>query len=373
MLWKKKAPTIDQKKESDTIRVTVIPEVFYGGADPLIYHADVSKKSSPIKVSSLPAKTVSSAAVVPSMSKKKIIIIISALSLLIVVGISFYYFRQGSTKDVPDSQKLATGEPEQKTEPIVTPTPTPPTPEVVTTTPIVVPDPVVTPVTPTSTKPLTFPMVLLKDGVDLDVDSLTDEEEEIFKTDSGTWDTDKDGYYDGQEVVNLYNPTGFAPVRIVDSGLVREYINPMWKYRLYHPIDWAVASVDVKSDHVLFSSITGDYVEVRAIPNDASDSFPTWFSKNIIGQNFSDLSMFNNRFGVSGYKRQDSLVSYFPSDKVVYVIIYQPASDATDIPFRHMVQMMFQSFRTSMVIITDIPDQVILPQTMPAETTTSTL
>lgn len=44
---------------------------------------------------------------------------------------------------------------------------------------------------------------------DTDGDSLTDKEEiEVYKTDPTKVDTDGDGYWDGFEVINGYNPTG---------------------------------------------------------------------------------------------------------------------------------------------------------------------
>jgi len=212
----------------------------------------------------------------------------------------------------------------------------------------------------TALRPLTLPRILLQDSADLDIDFLTDMEEEIFGTDSGIWDTDGDGYYDGQEVFNLYNPRGFAPVKLIDSGLVREYINPQRQYRVYYPIVWEAATVDVSGDHILFSSITGDFIEIRAAPKLAGESFPAWFARNLSGERFSDLTVINNRFKVDGYKRADDLVVYFESEAVVYMIIYQPAGTALDVPFRHIMQMIYQSFRPSGVGV-QLPEQTVLP------------
>ncbi|KKQ27634.1 MAG: Calcium-binding protein [Candidatus Magasanikbacteria bacterium GW2011_GWC2_37_14] len=44
---------------------------------------------------------------------------------------------------------------------------------------------------------------------DTDGDSLTDKEEiEVYKTDPTKVDTDDDGYWDGYEIINNYNPLG---------------------------------------------------------------------------------------------------------------------------------------------------------------------
>lgn len=357
----KNAATV--KKDDLKVRLTVIPEIFYGGKDPLIYH---EQKATKIEKKKPPEKQLQTNIVVP-FSKKKVIVIVAIVLGLVGGGGAWYYLNQITAseggllvklglKEKPANQVIPPGPKLPKPIPPepVPPTPVPPTP--------IPPEPI----TPTSTqaRPLTFPRVLLQDSVDLDMDSLTDSEEEIFNTDTGVWDTDTDGYNDGQEVFNLYNPTGFAPVKLVDSGLVREYINPTWKYRVYYPSAWESASVDSSNDHVLFSSISGDYIEVRAIKNDTSDPFNVWFAKNISGQQIDDLTVVNNRFEVEFRKRNDSLVAYFVGNKVIFAVIYQPSGNASSVPFRHIMQMVYQSFRLSDINI-ELPEQKVLPMTAP--------
>jgi hypothetical protein len=33
-------------------------------------------------------------------------------------------------------------------------------------------------------------------------------------------------------------------VKIIDSGLITEYTNPIWQYRIYYPAGWQVGEVD---------------------------------------------------------------------------------------------------------------------------------
>ena len=364
LFGKKDKNTIASKEDNLKAHLTVIPEIFYGGADPLIYN---EQKANKIEKKKVPEKQ-AQVKVVPPFSKKKVIIIVVVLFGMAAGAGAWYYLNQVTAfgsgiliqlglKEKPKS--IAVIPPGPKFSPPTPPEPTPPEPIIPAPTP---PEPII----PTSTqaRPLTFPRILLKDSPDLDMDSLTDLEEEIFNTDSGVWDSDKDGYYDGQEISNLYNPTGFAPVKIIDSGLVREYVNSTWKYRIYYPASWAEASVDSTNDHVLFSSISGDFIEVRAIKNDLSEPFDAWFAKNITGQSFTDLTIAKNRFGMEFRKRSDSLVAYFAGNKVVFVVIYQPSGNAESLPFRHVMQMMQQSFRLSEGGI-DLPEQKILPVPTP--------
>src|SRR3989338_10469499 len=349
--WRKKNEKNKNKKGEDFkgAHFLVIPDIFYGGKDPLIYHEEKAKKAAP-----KPEKVSSPAAVALAsrFSGKKIWFTLSGLLVLVTAGISYYYFRQAAGETPGPSASVVGQEPTEVAE--VIPPPAEPV-EPLAAEPVEPAQPV-----ETALRPLTLPRILLQDSADLDIDFLTDMEEEIFGTDSGIWDTDGDGYYDGQEVFNLYNPRGFAPVKLIDSGLVREYINPQRQYRVYYPIVWEAATVDVSGDHILFSSITGDFIEIRAAPKLAGESFPAWFARNFSGERFSDLTVINNRFKVDGYKRADDLVVYFESEAVVYMIIYQPAGTALDVPFRHIMQMIYQSFRPSGVGV-QLPEQTVLP------------
>lgn len=355
MFWErfKKNNIKNNKKDKNYsgAHFVVIPDIFYGGKDPLIYREPQNKKEPKPKEKVLKKMGEPS----QSWSKKKFLILGVSVLIIFIAGAAYYYFNQVSVSAPRSSVKVETERPVEEKEPEVAEAPRP-TEEVEPKPPEEpAPEEIEEPA-----RPLVFPRVLLRDSADLDIDSLTDAEEEVFGTDSGIWDTDGDGYYDGQEVLNLYNPRGFAPVKLIDSGLVREYTNPSWQYRVYYPIVWEAAEVDAAGNHVLFSSITGDFIEIRAFPRLAEESFPAWFGRNISGEKFSDLFVITNRFKIDGYKRTDDLVAYFAGDSAVFVIIYQPAGAAVDIPFRHIMQMMFQSFRPS-EIFTQLPEQTVLP------------
>jgi hypothetical protein len=205
-----------------------------------------------------------------------------------------------------------------------------------------------------------FPEQNLINTADLDADQLTDAEEESFSTDPGSSDTDQDGYYDGLEVFNLYNPKGFAPVKIIDSGLVKEYISANWQYRLYYPANWQSAEVDKDGNQVIFSTANGDFIEVHAFSKPSNQSFSDWFGATVRGEQFSDLVSLKNRFGVQGYERKDHLVSYFSTDTKIFVLLYH-ANTSGPISYRHIMTMATQSFRVDKNSL-EIPDQTVLPK-----------
>jgi len=337
------------------VNITAIPDVFYGGKDPAVYPSNGRAKAS--------AGARGPGGFLPW---KKIVFISAPFFVAAVGGISWYYIRQARPAPVQRevTNQTATGE-------------TAPLPSVeVPTTDAVVSDqlPVVTTTAAVTAPPLpslaatpsvqaestlSFPAIFLSDSPDADVDGLTDAEEEIFGTDSGVWDTDSDGYYDGQELLNLYNPKGTSPVKLVDSGFVKEYVNPRSGYRLYYPSAWEVGTVEDDA-RVLFNSITGDFIEARVFHMDAAQPFSDWFAATAPGEIFANLIPVTNRFQTEGYRRKDDLAAYFPGDKSVIVIVYHPTANSEAIPFRHVVALMTASFRFGSAV-PSLPEQAVLP------------
>ena len=366
MFWKKKKVETKPEKLKG---IQVIPEDFYGGKDPIVHFENVEtkggdKKKKKIKKEHKISK-ISASGGVSQFFKSKLFLYISigVVSLLIIGAITWFYLDQagffpekvrqapvGDTVVEKPVEKVIEKLPvkEEIVEEIVAPT----------TTPVVEEEKIDIP-TSLEEQRIDFPRIIQTDSVDLDADSLTDAEEEIFGTDSGAWDTDNDGYYDGQEVVNLYNPKGVAPVKLIDSGLIQEYINPKWQYRVYYPIGWERGLVDEEGRQVLLSSITGDFVEILVFDMKKGEEFINWFARKAEGQKYTDIYNFTNLFEEDTYKRRDGLVAYFMDNSRMYVLLYHPGVTGF-IPYRHVMEMMINSFRPSKTLV-EIPEQVIVP------------
>jgi len=267
------------------------------------------------------------------------------------------------TDTEPEPQPPTQPEPEPTTTPVTpTTTPTPTTTEPTTTT--------ATTTLPEIEETITFPSILTSDSTDIDSDDLTDEEEEVFEVDSGTWDTDGDGYFDGQEVRNLYHPNQQAPAPLPDSDLVEEYVSPQFGYRVFYPSQWESASVNADGRAVLFNAITGDYILVRAVEKEPNESFNEWFTRKIEDQSRTELTEFENKYNVTGYRRDDDLVAYFPGEEEVYILIYNPGVQ-DQIPYREIMKMMVQSFRLEDSLQV-LPRQNVVPQSNRQTTQTTT-
>lgn len=315
------------------LHIQSMPAEFYGGANPVVQF----KESKQTIVPGAPLAEGQRLA-----SRRFLFIFGSLLFLVFVLGGSGYYWwtlRQSK----PAAPVLPVAEAPLSTQP---PAPLPAEPAPPAEAPATLAPPA--PVASAPTAPvLSFPSTLLGDTVDLDKDGLTDAEEELFKTDLAKPDTDGDKYTDGQEVINLYNPSGQAPVKLIDSGLIKEYINPAFGYAVYYPFEWAVGAVDESSRSVLFSAITGEYIEARVFDKMPGENFADWFASQAPSEDYSQLREFPawHNF-IAGQSRRDGLVYYFENDAHWFALVYH-TTDSVMVNYRSVIKMFARSFRLS--------------------------
>jgi len=382
MFGKKKKNLLEDKEESKVkARMFVIPEIFYGGKDPVIYKKHVGNDSKVVvdekkdikkepekkptpkieKPHPTPKPVDKGAIQKPVLRKqtsyKKWLLPLGVLLVILMVGVYAFFIRGKNSSNEELEQKENT--PPTQTEEVVSVINSPDSNESPTSTEDIFEE------VPTSTPSLDeslleFPRILLADSIDLDKDGLTDKEEEVFDTDSGKKDTDDDGYSDGQEIRNLYNPKGFAPVKLIDSGLVQEYTNRNWGYHVYHPKTWKLGEVDYDGTQVLLSAIEGDYIEIRAFSKENGESFQDWFAKSATGEKYSDLQEIETSFGIRGLVRKDKLVAYFYTPNQVFVFIYHPGV-TDEIAYRLIMQMVIESFQPQNSNVS-LPEQPVVPQ-----------
>lgn len=349
-----KKPTTKNEPASD-IAVQTIPADFYAGANPVIKFKNVEKevlvgqnKPSGITVAEKKVldKTTAVGAGQPLhpanvLSNRKFFIIAGVvLLLLFTAGASWYYYRQAmeeaqglSQSQLPASPAVSSV-PATVTTTLATTTEVLPEEQIATTTPVL---PIVKPA-------IEFPSILLGDSADLDNDKITDAAEEIFGTDPGNPDSDGDKYADGLEIYYLYNPAGAEPMKLIDAATVVNFTNPVFGYQIYYPKTWIVGNVDETYRDILFSTLTGENIEIQAFDLDAGSNFAEWFALYATGETWSSLQLFESRFQEKGLQRSDGLVYYFTDNRRVYVLIYHPA-DANTVNYRSIISVMARSFR----------------------------
>ncbi len=366
MFSSKKNKKDSEEKKDDILnlfRFSSMPEEFYGGLDPEIHYVKTEVKpkivkSPPKEIKKAPEMTKSApiptgtpqplksppASPPPNLPqitrppKKNIVLqILLIIFLLSIIGLSLWWFLFRNMGD-----GVQDGVPVIPT-PLTVSRPTIPIAELEVVEPIEEVEEVVVP-QPSITK-ISLPREDFRRNSDLDADLLSDEEELLLGTDPSVWDSDGDGYYDGQELFNLYNPLGFTPVRLISSGIVAEYLGTPNAYHIYYPIRWQARTVNGTDDHLLVSSPNGEYVEIRKVQREITDSFTDWFAKNVAGENYANLQSFTNHFGMEGYLRRDGLVVYFPREDAVYVLISHATPGTTSNVYRNIISLVYQSFR----------------------------
>ena len=360
---------INSLPNGETINVQTIPADFYGGVNPVVKFKRVEKEvvlETKPKLTSSEKKMLDKSTAAGGdaplhpvnvlTSRKYTIIFGASLFLLLVAGVSAYYYLQmrQQPKTALPQQPVISVATTSETVPVVTETTTPAISEP-TTTPQSLAD-----------APINFPSGLLGDSPDLDKDNLTDTAEELFGTDPSKPDTDEDIYNDGHEVFYLYNPAGKEPMRIIDSGRVSDYSNPVFGYKVFYPANWAIGNVDEGYKDVLFSTITGENIELRVFDRLPNQTFSDWFAQWAPNEQYQNLVDFQTKFGEVGKNRADNLVYYFTDENHVYVMIYH-TTDSNAVNYRSVMVMMARSFRTPGFVPPQVPVVIPPTSTLPSE------
>ncbi len=360
------------QKPSATVSVQTMPADFYGGMNPVIKFKKVEKEivlGSRPKLTDSEKKMLDKSTAVGSgdplhavnifTNKKYSLIFFGVLFVLAIIGAGGYYYLQSKKQAkivIPNPPKIEVTP--VASEPVVVPT---------TTEAVVVTD-IAPKFLPEA--PIEFPSYLLGDSPDLDKDNISDLAEDLFGSDPSNPDTDSDSYNDGREVFYLYNPAGKEPIRLVESQFVKEYKNANFGYSLLYPTSWALGVVDVQEREVLFSTLTGENIELRTFDLEPQQTFSDWFAKWGSEQNYQNLLDFQTRFLETGKSRNDSLVYYFIDNNHIYVMIYH-TTDSSVVNYRSVMVMMARSFKSAQFVV---PDSIspTPSSTFPLEMPTST-
>jgi len=176
-------------------------------------------------------------------------------------------------------------------------------------------------------------------GVDSDNDGLTDlEENYVFVTDINSTDTDQDGYIDGSEVLNLYNPAGNG--NLADSALVKQHNNTVNNYSILYPIAWRMEG-NSNSETVQFLSDVDGFVQIITQTNNDNLSLSQWYAN--LSDNTSQIQQTKN--GLNVIYSADGLTAYITpttNNSKVYVINYSPGENKK-LEFINTFKMMIAS------------------------------
>lgn len=296
--------------------IIVIPGEYYGGAVPKA--ARIS--SSPMQSGMTPARQ----AQVRKISPKLIFITAVSVLFIAVVGFAAWYFTKPLRVSVPDVVPQT---------PVVEEVVTPLLPEVIppAETPESVVPPAVTSEIPPAPEPFSDP----------DNDKLTFAEEGLYHTQPTTPDTDADGFLDGHEVVNLYNPSGIAPEKLEAAGLVTRLANTAYNYEALYPKIWP-APQDLLGRELSFSA-DGGKISINVLDNPENVALTDWAVQNF-GETFSAWT--SNKAQLTGLYGQTAtgLRGAFAGRGWIYLFEYTP-TNSEQLIYRTTFEMMLNSFK----------------------------
>lgn len=186
-------------------------------------------------------------------------------------------------------------------------------------------------------------LVLAKDT---DFDLLTDIEEGIWGTDPVNSDTDGDGYGDGIEIQNLYNPkiSGSGTGKLEDSDLIENYVNTKYGYSIFYPSSWQKSSLADGSQEIIFKSNTNEFIGVIVQKNITEyENIEDWYIAQYEGVEnggFENVLIGN----WSGIKSSDGLNVYLMNNGFIYTIVHNIGLK-TELNYSTTFDMMLKSFQ----------------------------
>ncbi len=191
-------------------------------------------------------------------------------------------------------------------------------------------------------------------GLDSDSDGLSDVEEVAFVANARNPDTDNDGFLDGNEVFNLYNPSAKAPVRILDSGIVTSTVS-VSGWSLMHPKTWRVVMTDDQSGAML-ETATGEKFVVEVAPLTQGQTVMDAFLAKQTGLLSTDIRSLKTKSGLDGLATPDGKRAMFAWKNHVWSISYDMGTQAF-MNYRTTFEMMLNS-----LTLTGAPTLTVSPQ-----------
>lgn len=185
------------------------------------------------------------------------------------------------------------------------------------------------------------PELSLRVGADSDNDGLTDIEEILLGAASSTADTDGDGYLDGSELINLYNPAGAGKLTV--NSNISLYENKTFAYDLLYPSTWQT-SINGGDDSLMFKSGDNQFVQVIVQTNVNKQALDDWYLEQLEVLTISQADRVSGS-NWQGLKSSDGLNIYLMDKKQNYIfsLTYNPGGGNT-LEYFNIFQMMVKSF-----------------------------
>ncbi|MCX6740136.1 MAG: hypothetical protein NTZ49_02825 [Candidatus Parcubacteria bacterium] len=184
-------------------------------------------------------------------------------------------------------------------------------------------------------------------SLDSDSDGLTDVEEDLYQTEKRKADTDGDGYSDGDELKNLFNPKEAGGATLQTSGLVNTYSNQLYKYEILYPASWLAKPEDQSLLAIIFLSSTEEDVHISLEENKDKMDLVNWYLSISANVDLGSLQSLTTKSGYSALVSPDKLTYYvqgIADPERIYVIHFN-IGNKTEVDFLSTFIMMVNSFK----------------------------
>jgi hypothetical protein len=178
---------------------------------------------------------------------------------------------------------------------------------------------------------------------DRDADALTDAEEELLGADKESTDSDGDGYSDGQELGNLYNPAGKN--KLVDNPTMKSYRNPELKFSMLVSSKWLVDFQQANGGGtVTFTSANGQLFSVTAVANTGKENIESYYQR-LTGDAKVEVSQRLSNDNWEGVSTKDGLSVYLTDKQrqTIYSLSYNPGTSRS-LDYIHLFEVVKKSF-----------------------------
>lgn len=252
---------------------------------------------------------------VDSAKKTGLVIIVGGAAVLLAVSGALYYFLFSLPKKAvaPAEQTETTGNQpaapaaEPVAAPAITETATLPSGNEAATSTAATSTP--------ETASSTAAAVSYSFGLDSDQDGLTDKEEALLGASPLTPDTDSDGYFDGAELKNLYDPA--SPGKLIDNPAAALYENKTFNYNLIYPRAFMV-STNGGDDSVMFKTDDNQFIQAIVQPNVNAQTLEAWYLDQLAVLSVKESDRLSG-VGWQGLKSPDGLTVYLMDGRQNYI------------------------------------------------------
>lgn len=178
-------------------------------------------------------------------------------------------------------------------------------------------------------------------GRDTDSDGLTDVEELLYHTSSRLPDSDRDGFLDGNEVFNVYDPNAVSPASLQDS-LIMETLK-VKDFVLLYPKVWTKKSSETE-ENTVFVVPSGETITLGFETKVSNLSLVDWFSGTTVNAGEIKVSEGKIKSGFSALFTEDQMTVYVDLGEWVAIFSYQNTVKAT-VDYLQTFEMMMNSLK----------------------------